>query len=525
MRACFYKIWRCFPPILLRILGACVTVSTTVVLMIERGGMAPKSIFILDTNVLVHDPAALFAFEKAAIGIPITVLEELDQFKGESSQRGRNTRETIRFLDLLRERGSLAKGVELDNGGTLRVLFEPSKSITNNILNLSDPDNQILMTALALKEQGYAVKFISKDINMRVKADVLGLDPHDYQKDVVDETQFYKGFIKLQVPSVQLKKDIPDDLEQLQKEHPLTLNEFVIVESRNNPHNSRVFRYLGPSRFKEVVLPHFRWPLEARNPQQLMAIDLLLDNSVELVTLAGPAGTGKTFLALACALHELLVEQSYEKVLVTRPVIPLGPDIGYLPGDIHEKLHSWMQPIYDNMDFIVHMANAARQQPGSEMFEESAPQHEGPVHPEHFERNGHHEKNEKGGRRRQRRHKHHGNGHGGLPTLDELIRRGKISLEAITYMRGRSIPYQFIFIDEVQNLTPHEVKTLISRVGEGSKIILAGDPYQIDSPYLDFSSNGLIVAAEKFKGQELFGAVFLETSERSKLSQLAGQLM
>lgn len=469
-----------------------------------------KKLFILDTNVLVHDPEALFSFEQSRVGIPITVLQELDRFKAETTQRGRNTREVIRYLDLLRERGSLLEGVKLDNGGILQVLFRPLIESPDMPLDITDPDNQILATALAAREKGVEIRFISKDINMRVKADVLGLNARDYQRDTVDEAQFFKGWVTIQVPSVQLKKDVPDDLSGLEKEYSFTYNEFVVVQARHNPHNYRVYRYQGPGKFKPVEQPHFKWPIEARNAQQLMAIDLLLDPAVELVTLLGPAGTGKTFLALACAMHQLLSEEAYEKVLVTRPVIPLGPDIGYLPGDIQEKLHSWMQPIYDNMDFIIHTANAGVQAQAVFSEDEEAAQQQQTT------RNGKY-KNKK----KQRRHQ----GHGAIPALDELVRRGKISLEAITYMRGRSIPYQYIFIDEVQNLTPHEVKTLVSRVGEGSKIILAGDPYQIDSPYLDFSSNGLVVASQKFRGQELFGTVFLETSERSRLSQLAGQLL
>lgn len=465
--------------------------------------MTLKKIFILDTNVLLHDPQSMFTFENAHVGIPIMVLQELDHFKGESTQRGRNTREIIRYLDMIRERGSLAEGVKLENNTFLQVLFDkaPEKAIFN--LDPDDPDNQILLTALAMHNAGYDVHFISKDLNMRVKADVLGIKTFDYLKDIVEQDQFYRGWIRMQVPSIQLKKDIPDALLTFSDQYEFTPNEFILVESQHNPYNYRLFRFIGKNNFKPITVPDFRWPIEARNAQQLMALDLLLDSSIQLVTLLGPAGTGKTFLALLAGLHELLVKDEFEKLLVTRPVIPLGPDIGYLPGGIHEKLYSWMQPIYDNMDFIVHAANIA--QPGIHRSDE---------HDEY----AYESKPSKFRKRKFHRDK-------SMPTLDELIRKNKISLEAITYMRGRSIPYQYILIDEVQNLTPHEVKTLISRVGEGSKIILAGDPYQIDSPYLDFSSNGLVVASQRFKGQQLFGTVFLETSERSELSKLAGQLL
>jgi PhoH-like ATPase len=223
----------------------------------------------------------------------------------------------------------------------------------------------------------------------------------------------------------------------------------------------------------------------------------LLDDAIQLVTLVGPAGTGKTFLTLLAALHKVLVEDAYEKVLISRPVVPLGRDIGYLPGTLEEKLHSWMLPIYDNIEFMMHEAHSNA----------------------HMKRVKDEQRGKKRGPKKGKRE------HSGLDHIDELIRKHKLSLEAITYMRGRSIPYQFILIDEVQNLTPHEVKTLVSRVGKGSKIVLAGDPYQIDSPYLDFSSNGLMVTSEKLKGQSLFASVYLQTSERGELSQLANDLL
>ncbi len=472
---------------------------------------AANKMYILDTNVLLHDPDALFSFEASNVAIPIFVLEELDTFKSESTQRGFNAREVIRHLDVLRGRGSLSQGVPLDNGGTLKVLFIPPDQTCGVPLPQDIMDNKILYTAYCEKSQGFDVRFISKDINARVKSDVIGIPAFDYIKDVVSHEQLFKGWIRVQVPSVQLKKEFPDDLLELTKEYKFSINEYALVESKNNPFNYLVFRYIGGGKFKPVRSPNLRWPLEARNPQQLMALDLLFDDTIQLVTLVGPAGTGKTFLALLAALHKLLIEHAYEKVLVTRPVIPLGPDIGYLPGDIQEKLHSWMQPIYDNMDFITHSINAA----GSmAVYREPGERPHGKKYAHHHKKREFREHGE------QREHKE-----GAIPALDELIKQGKLSLEAITYMRGRSIPYQFIIIDEVQNLTPHEVKTLVSRVGEGSKIILAGDPYQIDSPYLDFSSNGLVVASSKFKGQPIFGTVFLEASERSELSKLAGQLL
>jgi PhoH-like ATPase len=485
---------------------------------VKQETMSEKKIYILDTNILIHDPEALYGFAPAIVGIPTTVLEELDHFKTENTQRGRNAREAIRHLDVIRQQGSLAEGVKLENKGVVQVLFAPQEytsSATKKQLPRipESPDNSILLTALLAQSQGYEVTFISKDINMRVKADVYGLTTQDYLKDVVSHDEFYRGWMTVQVPAVVLKRDIQKYLQELRKDYKFSVNEYVLVESKHNEHMYRLYRFMG-NEFKEVQEPALGWPIKARNPQQLIALDLLLDDTIKLVTLLGPAGTGKTFLALVAGLHKVLIEQMYTRMLISRPVVPLGPDIGYLPGDVHEKLHSWMQPIYDNMDFIAHTAHMAPSVSGAYQ------QHE---HEEH--RNREHDDYRRKSGKKHRDKSNRSEQQTRQLTLDDLIRQAKVSLEAITYMRGRSIPYQFIFIDEVQNLTPHEVKTIISRVGEGSKIILAGDPYQIDSPYLDFTSNGLMVAAQKFKGYDIAGTAYLQTSERSQLSQLAGELL
>jgi len=244
-----------------------------------------------------------------------------------------------------------------------------------------------------------------------------------------------------------------------------------------------------------------------------MSLDLLLDDSIKLMTLLGPAGTGKTFLTLLAGLYKTVQDHTYRKLLVTRPVIALGADIGYLPGDVQDKLHYWMQPVHDNLEFI-----------GSQLLRGTE------------QMLGMGKKERRSGKKQQERQQEHEREHGHGPRhqpsqyedtklVDRLQRQGVLSLEAITYMRGRSIPYQFVFIDEVQNLTPHEVKTIVSRAGEGTKVVLAGDPYQIDSPYLDFSSNGLTVTTEKFKDYSLFGSVFLEISERSELAKLAAEVL
>jgi PhoH-like ATPase len=457
----------------------------------------PKKIYVLDTNVLVHDPLAFKNFEGAQVGIPSVVLEELDQFKREGTDRGRNAREFIRQLDELRPQGSLREGVMLPSGSIIKVLFADQKSPPIPFL-LDKEDNAILLTAVDLKSKGYDVKFISKDLNARVKADALGVVAEDYLQEFVTAEEFYKGWVSVPVPAAQLKDERPQILLELERDYEMTPNQFILLESQNNPHNNRVFRYLGEKGFIPVTAPTFRWPLEPRNPQQLMALNLLLDDTIQFVTLLGPAGTGKTFLALLAALDKVLVHEDYSKVLVARPVVPLGRDIGYLPGTLEEKLHSWMLPIYDNMEFILHSASSNK-------------------NPEEIDYGF--------SKKKHKKHNKNFRDKTGIAPVDELVSQGKLSLEAITYMRGRSIPYQFILIDESQNLTPHEVKTIITRVGEGSKVVLVGDPYQIDSPYLDFASNGLVIASERFKGNSIFGSVFLPTSERSELSKLAGALL
>lgn len=461
-----------------------------------------KKIFVLDTNVLIHDPKSLFSFTDAHVGIPAVVLEELDQFKGEGTERGRNSREVIRNLDQLRQQGSLRDGVVVDGGSMIQILFYDDTILKKTPIVMSAGDNEILLTALSIQQQGYDVTFISKDLNARVKADALGIKTEDYTKEHFSEEEFYQGWIKISVPSIELKREFPSQLTQLAKDGLVRQNEFVLVESNNNPHNSRVFQYIGKEKFKAINNPSFNWPIQARNPQQLMALELLLDPNIKFACLFGPAGTGKTFLALLAGLHQLFVNKNYDRMIISRPVVPLGRDIGFLPGTVEEKLHSWMMPIYDNMQYIMHTINKSRipqQQEDEDGNSNRRQKNKKPVH----------------------KHKKQSQG----ITFDDLLHQGKISMEAITYMRGRTIPYQLILIDEAQNLTPHEIKTLVTRVGEGSKIILTGDPYQIDSPYLDFSSNGLVVASERFKGQPIFGSVYLPVSERSELSRLAGELL
>jgi PhoH-like ATPase len=471
-----------------------------------------KKVYILDTNVLIHDCRSMLSFENSLVGIPAVVLEELDRLKRESSDRGSSAREVIRFLDGLRTKGSLRTGVKLDNGSILQVIFPACAHGSNDselFLTRAVGDNEILLTALDMKVKGYHVIFISKDINARVKADALNIEAQDYLKGRISEYDVYKGWRSIQIPANDLRKDYPDVLYDLATDsaQKLEQNEFIELQSNNNQYNNRVFRYLGHDKFKAVYAPELAWPLQPKNPQQLMALDLLMDDEIKLVSLVGSAGTGKTFLALLAGLHQVLIKDVYRKILISRPVIPLGPDIGYLPGNVQEKLESWMQPMYDNLNLIMHSVNNS---PNTLQIESDG----------NFKKNKWNKNDPKVQDKWQKKKKSRVSF-----SMEDLIHSAKLSLEAMTYMRGRSIPFQYILIDEVQNLTLHEVKTLITRVGEGSKIIILGDPYQIDSPYLDFNSNGLMVANNAFKGQEIFGSVFLETTERSELSMLASKLL
>lgn len=485
--------------------------------------MIDKKYYVLDTNVLIEDPESIFRFQDAFLGIPITVLEELDKIKVEGSARGSSARLITRHLDQIAAKGSLAEGVELDNGSIIKVLFEMSQAHKIDF-SFAVADNRILLNVMYLKEQGHQVIFVSKDINARVKANALGIETQDYLQGLVFVDNYYKGWQEHAVVSSDLRKQEPDILKDLVASDLIEMNEFVVLSSASNSHNQRIYRYRGAGDYKYIESPLVNWPISARNAHQVMALDLLFDKDIKMISLTGPAGTGKTFLAVLAGLHQVLETQDYLKMMIARSVVPLGHDIGFLPGDVQEKLHGWMQPIYDNVDLITHMI--ADRKKNEAVYNQQ----------QGYERNWNEEDSNrsKGSSRRYGRSRSGGGNRGGsyrdhqekeFRSLDDLIQKRKMSLEAITYMRGRSIPHQFILIDEVQNLTTHEVKTLLSRVGDGSKIILAGDPYQIDVPYLDFSTNGLVVATDRFRGQSLFGTVFMPKSERSELSRLVQELL
>ncbi len=437
--------------------------------------------FVLDTNVILHNPDALVSFADNTVILPIEVLEELDRFKRNHDENGRNARIAIRLLDRLRVHGTPGQGFPLENGGLLKILTGIDYNAVSAQLGLSKNiiDNKILLTAYIMKEKGDNVIFVSKDINARIKGDALGLVCVDFEKQKVDFEKMYTGWKTVEMEKSAIDKFYKEKEYKMDGEKYFP-NEFAFMVDKETKRHSALGRYK-----KEfgIVMPliHTKdsvMSIRPRNKEQAMALELLLNDDISLVTLIGQAGTGKTLLAIAAGLHKVIKDKTYSRLLVSRPVMPLGRDIGFLPGTKEEKLENWMGPIFDNLDYIFTNDRSDRSLKGKSK---------------------------------------------GL--IDKYLRDELIELEAITFMRGRSIANQYIIIDEAQNLTPHEVKTVISRAGNGTKMILTGDPYQIDNPYLDSSSNGLTYCAERMKGQETFGHIMLTKSERSPLASLAAELL
>ena len=463
--------------------------------------------FVVDTNVLLHNPNALFVFKEHHVVIPFAVVEELDAMKRKDDDLGRNARECIRHLDRLRSQGRLTDGVPWGrfsptvgaassaggNGqsGTIRIDIVEHKR--PGVLSEESPDNRIIAVAWHLHEQGVRTVFVSKDISARIKSDALGIPTEDFANQKVDADHLYTGF---------LTADVDGELiDELYRDRMLAMSSLVDALTATTPDGQTYQREMTPNQFlvlhnaadethtglarrladTDHVIPVTgpRKPvfgIMARNVQQTMALDLLLDDEIKFITLLGSAGTGKTLVALAAGMAKVFNETRYDKLLVARPIMPLGRDIGYLPGDKDEKLTAWMQPIFDNLAYLLSTRGAHMQNAESHSTEQR---------------------------------------------VQKLMADGKLVLEPLTYIRGRSIPHQFMIVDEAQNLTPHEVKTIVSRVGEGTKLVLTGDIGQIDNPYLDSSSNGLAYAVEKMKGMGIVGHVTLTKSERSELASIA----
>jgi len=439
-----------------------------------------KKTFVLDTNVLLHDPRALFKFQDNDVVVPIYVIEEIDRFKKDLSELGRNARHASRTLDEYRQRGRLSDGVPMPDGGVLKVSFSDG-TLPAEFAKEKSADNSILAVALDIQAEspaGQPTVFVSKDVNLRIRADALGLKVEDYENDRVSLDELYAGWCTVTVPADVVNsfyKEGSCDAEVKGNGH--APNEYVLLADEGSSTHTALGKVdLDFGRIAALIpVPADGvWGLRPRNREQHFALDALLNDEIKLVTLVGKAGTGKTLLALAGALQKAAEEQVYLKVLVSRPIFPLGRDLGYLPGDIEQKLNPWMQPIFDNLELLMGLT------PGD---------------------------------RKQGRGAH------------EFIDQGMLEIEPLTYIRGRSIPNQFLIVDEAQNLTPHEVKTILTRVGDDTKIVFTGDPYQVDNPYVDSASNGLTYMVNKFRGESIAAHVTLTKGERSKLAELAANLL
>jgi PhoH-like ATPase len=439
--------------------------------------------FVLDTNVLLHNADAIECFEENNILLPMAVIEELDGFKKFNDELGRNARHVVRRLDELRSKGNLRDGVPLPGGGMLRIVSDGAE-VDKVGLRADIPDNRMLRVAYALNAKGENVVFVSKDINARLKADALGIQAQDFENQKVNIDELYTGYQEVNVPRATLDRFHDEDKLDVTGfgEFP---NQFILMRDEADNASVAIARVTKPGTLTHLNTQYDHvWNIEARNQEQRLALELLMDPQVQMVTLVGQAGTGKTLLALAAALQSTLKNHRYDRILVARPIMPMGRDIGYLPGTKDEKLAHWMQPVFDNLAYLM------KESRGESRSEDS------------------------GGK------KAHVSPH---DKTERLMKDKTIEIEALTYIRGRSIPGQYVIIDEAQNLTPHEVKTIVSRAGEGTKMVLTGDPYQIDNPYLDASSNGLTYASERMKTQAIHGHITLRKSERSMLAAIAAE--
>jgi PhoH-like ATPase len=441
----------------------------------SAAGKASTRKVVLDTNVILFDALAIKKFKDADIHIPISVIEEIDRFKRDLGENGRNARQFSRFIDLLRAKGHLSQGVQIE--GSKSVIYVNTDFKVEGIppeLDPSKADNRILATAMALQKQfaDALVELVTKDINLRIKADVFGVNAKDYEPEKVDVEEMYRGHHEVDVDPEVINNFYRDKI-YTHDNFGLVANQYVIMRDASNPNHSAIGRF---SEKDGGIVPLLSptesiWGIHPRNVEQTFAMDCLLNDEILFVSLVGKAGTGKTLMALAAGLYKTLDEGRFQRLLVSRPIFPMGRDLGYLPGDVEQKLNPWMQPIFDNVEFLMGADKKAA------------------------------------GR------------------AQELINQGMLNIEPLTYIRGRSIPNQYLIVDEAQNLTPHEIKTIVTRAGQGTKVVLTGDAYQIDNPYVDSATSGLTYSVERFKGQRISAHVTLSKGERSELAELAANIL
>jgi PhoH-like ATPase len=430
---------------------------------------------ILDTNVYLTEVKSLFSFGKNNIAVPSIILDEIDRHKHRQDMAGLNARGTNRALDQLRVKGSLMVGVPLGSGrGKLFVAqYDPRYMPAG--MDTEDSDNKIIAVAIRLKMEGHDIVVVSRDLNMRVKCDSFGIPTFDYQPQqaVASIDKMFDGADEIVVAD-KIVEDFYNDIEVLlpEQKEKLYPNQYLVLKSESDKKKSAICRFKDYSTpLRKIYTYNDIWGLSANNKEQKYAMDLLFDPSIQIISLTGQAGTGKTLIAAACGLEQVLhsskSQGGYDKLIITRPVQPMGRDIGFLPGTIEEKMMPWIAPIRDNLEFLF----------------------------------------------------------GDKTALHMQMEQGVIEIEAMTYIRGRSISNAFMIVDEAQNLTAHELKTIITRVGHGTKLVLTGDSQQIDNSYVDAVSNGLTHAVEKFKEYNISGHVTFYKGERSKLATLAAEIL
>ncbi|MGL4980407.1 MAG: PhoH family protein [Fusobacteriaceae bacterium] len=433
-----------------------------------------KKIFVLDTNILIHDPRSIYSFKESTVILPIFVIEEIDNLK-RNPTTAIQARMASRVIEEIRKKGCIAKGVELENGIIFRVEIKNDPELMPKSLKRDVVDNKIISAVLGIQKENpeKLVVMITKDINMRIKADDLGIRVEDYETDMVQYSDLYEGYYELEVSEENFDKyEKSGKIKVTDLDIEIKLQPNCFLKMKNN--GKEVSGRYSDGKITKLQLGDINiWGIRARNDEQRYAVDLLMDENIKVVSLVGKAGTGKTLLAVAAGLEQVVERKKYKKLLIARPVVPMGKDIGYLPGSEKEKLKPWMQPIYDNIDFLTDAKEA-----GS-----------------------------------------------GEKVVEGLEAMGVLKIEALTYIRGRSIPAGFIIIDEAQNLTPLEIKTIVTRAGQDTKIVFTGDPEQIDSPYLDSNTNGLTYMAEKFQNEKVAGHVTLKKGERSPLAEIAAKLL
>ena len=452
--------------------------------------------YVLDTNVILDDPLSIFKFKNNFVILPIQVIEEVDRFKKNMDQLGRNARYFSNLMDELRNQGNLADGVSINDHGCLKVIPSIStylKSV-NLDLDFNITDNQILACAIYARDlTGFETIFVTNDTNLRIKSDCFGIKAESYRSESIDVETMYTGVKKIEIKS-------EDEISSIDCSS-FKANEFV--EFYIDGELIKTLRYDKKQKLLvELMYTNLEpWGLKAINKEQEYALELLLNDDIKLVSLVGSSGCGKSLLAIAAALHKTTDDFVYKKVLVSRPVMQLGKETGHLPGDLLEKMAPFMQPIYDNVEFL--MSDYISD--GSCAIKKT--------------------KSTKKLTAKEKRDMEEKESGCFGQSYKELLAAGIMQVEALTYIRGRSIASQIMILDEIQNLSQHEVKAALTRAGHGCKIIITGDIEQIDHPYLDAVRNGLSYVVEKFSNESIAGHILLTKCERSELAELAAKLL